>query len=282
MPTTTQQSAFTPLDSPGRWVMLGAFLGIVAVFWYLYNLIGVFGLAAGRLRGDSALNRQIGGFASRLSRILLIVIALLVVAQSVFNWNVTAWVAGLGIAGLAVSLAAQDLLKNFFGSLAILMDRSFRIDDHIIACGYDGTVTDVGLRSTRLRTIAGHEVTIPNANLMNNLIENLSRCPAVRRVVTLPIAGKTPAEKLCQALAALTSIFDEEAIRRPVRPFVDGAERPPEVRFEDFRPGGFKLTIAYWYAPATDPAYAAHAERVNLQIVAALEQVGVELIQPAR
>ena len=158
--------------------------------------------AVRRLRrgADAALDRQIVLLVSRSLRVFLVVVGTLFVAESVFDQDIGAWLAGLGIAGLAVSLAAQDSLKHLFGSVTILLDRSFRIGDCIVSGSHEGTIEDIGFRSTQIRTPAGHVVTIPNSNLVNNPIENLSRRPAIRRVVTLPIAGRTPSEKLREAL----------------------------------------------------------------------------------
>jgi MscS family membrane protein len=257
------------------------FLFVIVVYWYAYNLVDVIGVAIRFGRGgDPALSRQILSFVSRSLRLLLVVMATLSVARSVFDQDISTWLAGLGIAGLAVSLAAQDSLKQFFGSIAILLDHSFRIGDEVISCGYDGTIEDIGFRSTKVRTVAGHLVTIPNANLANSPIENVSRRPAVRRIVTLLIAGQTPWEKLRDVRQALEGIFDHEGIRGPVRPVIDNVAYPPQVRFEDIQAGNFRLTVTYWYAPPTDPDYAGHAERVNLQIVAELQKAGVELVQP--
>jgi MscS family membrane protein len=257
-------------------------LWLIAVFWYAYNLVDAIDILVRRLaRGvDSALQRHIVLLVSRSLRVFLIVIGSLSVAESVFHQDIGAWLAGLGIAGLAVSLAAQDSLKQLFGSITIVFDRSFRLGDRVISCGFDGTIEDIGFRSTKIRTLSGHEVTIPNANLVNSPIENVSRRPAVRRIVTLQIAGRTPSDKLRTAIRAINGIFGEEGIRGPVRPFIDHAECPPQVRFEDFQAGDFRVTVTYWYAPATDPDYAAHAERVNLRIVEELEKAGVQLAQP--
>ena len=201
------------------------FLYLIVVYWYAYNLVDLVEVAA-RLRpgADPALSRQIVLFVSRSLRLLLLVIVTLSVAQSVFDQNISAWLTGLGIAGLAVSLAAQDSLKQLFGSVAILMDRSFRIGDEVISCGYDGTVEDIGFRSTKLRTGAGHLVTIPNANLAGNPIENVSRRPALCRVVTLLVAGQTPAEKLRDLLGRAGGNL------RPGRAAGAGPSRRPERR----------------------------------------------------
>ena len=254
----------------------------IAVFWYAYNLVDVIDVLVRRLaRGvDSALQRHIVLLVSRSLRVFLVVVGTLFVAQSVFHQDIGAWLAGLGIAGLAVSLAAQDSLKHLFGSITILLDRSFRIGDYVISGKQEGTIEDIGFRSTKLRTPAGCLVTIPNSNLVNNPIENLSRRPNIRRVVTLLIAGRTPSEKLRQALKAINGVFEEEGIRGPVHPVIDNVERRPLVLFEDIQAGDFKVTVTYWYAPPTDPDYAAHADRVNLRIVEELQKAGVELTQP--
>jgi MscS family membrane protein len=257
-------------------------LAIIVVFWFACNLVNVIGLVVRRVRrgADSARDSQVVVLISRSLRVFLVFLGALYVAQSVFGKDIGAWLAGLGIAGLAVSLAAQDSLKNLFGSLTILLDRSFHIGDSIIFAPHEGTIEDIGFRSTTIRTPGGHTVTIPNSNLVNSPIENLSRRPAIRRVITLPIVGRTPSEKLRQAITALGNLFDEEPIRGPVRPRIDNLERPPRVLLEDIQAGQFRITVTYWYAPPTDPDYPAHAERVNLRIAEELERAGVELAQP--
>jgi MscS family membrane protein len=252
----------------------------IAVFWYAYSLVNVIGLVVKKLhRGDDAfLDQQIVLLVTRSLRVFLVAIGVLYVAQSVFGQDVGAWLAGLGIAGLAVSLAAQDSLKHLFGSLAILLDRSFRIGDTISGGGCEGTIEDIGFRSTKVRTTTGQLATIPNSNLVNGTIVNVSRRPAICRTVTLFVPGAVSAEKLRKATAALTGIFDEEAIGGPVHPIVNGKMQMPKIYFEDILESKFKITITYWYAPQNDPGYKAHVERVNFRILEILEAVGVKLV----
>jgi MscS family membrane protein len=251
----------------------------IVVIWFAYNLVDLIGLAIRRMGRtvDVSLDRPVVLLISRSLRVFLVVLGLLFITKSVFGQDIGAWLTGLGIAGLAVSLAAQDSLKQLFGSVTILLDRSFRVGDHVVTCGYDGTIEDVGFRSTKLRTSTDRLVTIPNATLVNSAIENLSRRPAHCRAITLALSGRTPSQKIGELREALRGIFDEEAIRSPVHPTVNGVERSPQVRFEDFHGGDFKLTVTYWYAPVTDPGYAAHAEKVNLRIVEELQKAGVEI-----
>lgn len=249
----------------------------IAIFWFLFNLVGILGLVAKRLtrKSKSALDREVVPLVQRSLRVVLLMFAALTIGKSVFDWDIGALLAGLGIAGIAVSLAAQDSLKHLFGSLTLLLDRPFGIGDRIVSCGFEGTIEDVGFRSTKIRTPAGHLVTVPNSNIVNGPIENISRRPAIRRVVNLMIPIATPSETVRETLAALARIFDEEHIRGPVRPVIGGVERAPQVRLEDIQSDNLKVAITYWYAPANDPGQAAHTDRVNLRIVEVLEKTGV-------
>jgi MscS family membrane protein len=88
-----------------------------------------------------------------------------------FDVNVASLVAGLGIGGLAVALAAKDTIGNFFGSIAIFLDRPFQVGDWIVAGDLQGTVENVGFRSTQLRTVKDTVVSVPNAKLADEKIE---------------------------------------------------------------------------------------------------------------
>jgi MscS family membrane protein len=87
--------------------------------------------------------------------------------------NVTALLAGISIGGLALALAAQDTVKNFFGSIMIFLDRPFQIGDWIHFKGVDGTVEEVGIRSTRIRTFANSLTYVPNALLADSIVDNM-------------------------------------------------------------------------------------------------------------
>lgn len=92
---------------------------------------------------------------------------------SMLEVNVTALLAGVSIGGLAIALAAQDTVKNFFGSLMIFLDRPFQIGDWIHFDGVDGTVEKVGVRSTRIRTFANSLTYVPNAQLADSVVDNM-------------------------------------------------------------------------------------------------------------
>ena len=131
------------------------------------------------------------------------------IAQSLSDKPVSALLAGLGLGGLAFALAAQDTIKNLFGSLVIFTDKPFGLGDRINYDGHDGVIEEVGLRSTRLRRLDGHQVTIPNGELANKSIHNIAKRPFIRRIFTLGVTYDTTPEKVSRAKEILEDILKD-------------------------------------------------------------------------
>jgi MscS family membrane protein len=225
------------------------------------------------------LDKQVAPLVRRTLRVFLIIITVMYVFK-VFGADIGAWLAGLGIAGIAVSLAAQDSLKNLFGSITILLDRPFKIGDRIICTGYEGVIEDIGFRSTKVRTTAGHLVSIPNANVVNSPIENISRRPGIRRNFTITLPADLPAKKLKQAAAIVREILAEKEFRDPIHPHINGETSAPQVVCGEIVNNSPVLTITYWFAPAKASEFTPHSERLNLRILEAFEQADIHLAAP--
>jgi len=121
---------------------------------------------------SSKLDDQLLPIASKLFKIIVIIVAVSVALKQL-NVNLTAIIAGLSIGGLALALASQDTVKNFIGTVTILIDRPFELGDYIIIAGMEGTVEEVGMRATRLRTLAQSVAYIPNGELSNMIVDNM-------------------------------------------------------------------------------------------------------------
>jgi MscS family membrane protein len=273
-----------------RWLTLGDALAAfsaqvihlmftIPVFWYLYNLIGMIDPLLRHLSRNSAsaLDKQVAPLVRRTLRVFLIILTVMYVFKDVFGQDIGAWLAGLGIAGIAVSLAAQDSLKNLFGSITIILDRPFKIGDRIICTGYEGVIEDIGFRSTKVRTGAGYLVSIPNANVVNSPIENISRRPGIRRNFTLNLPSNTPAEKLKQAAAIARDLLESEEFRGPIHPRINGEPSDPQVSCGEIINNNLQLAIAYWYAPAKAAEFNQHSERLTVRILEAFEKAGIPL-----
>lgn len=133
-----------------------------------------------RLPSDAAEARTrgtLGPVLAKSCQVFFYVIAVLLVLQNL-GYNVAGLLAGLGIGGLAVALAAKETLANLFGSIAVLMDRTFQVGDTIKQGDITGVVEKIGLRSTKVRTPEGYVVSIPNQVVTNAPVINMGNRPA--------------------------------------------------------------------------------------------------------
>lgn len=255
----------------------------LAVYWYAYNLVGMVDLAVRRLhfQRESQLDKQLAPWLRKTLRSLLVTMAVLFIVESVFDQDVRAWLAGLGIAGLALSLAAQDSIKNLFGSVTILVDRPFQVGERIIFGGYEGAIEEIGFRSTSVRTVNGHLVTIPNSKIVSDSVENISRRPYIRRAFNLNLPPNTPAEKLARAVAIVRETLGESDLAAPLQTAFGGEAMLPRAHLAELSDDKAQIAVAYWYSPPTYAEYLAHAEQVNLRILTRFAAQGITLNAPA-
>ncbi len=125
----------------------------------------------------------------------------------VLNIDVTALIAGVSIGGLAIALAAQDTVKNFIGSVMILLDQPFQVGDYVVAEGFEGTVEEVGFRSTRIRQIDSSVVTIPNGTMVNASVRNLGVRTYRLLNIKLGVTYDTPPELLESFIAGVRQVI---------------------------------------------------------------------------
>ena len=128
---------------------------------------------------------------------------------SVLNVNITTLIAGLSIGGLAVALAAQDTLKNLFGSIMIFLDRPFQIGDWVKFSEGEGTVEEVGFRSTRIRSFANSVIYVPNSKLSDSMIDNFGLRIYRRYSTKIGITYDTPPDKIEEFIIGLRKIVTD-------------------------------------------------------------------------
>lgn len=181
----------------------------------------------------------------------------------------TTLVAGASVSGLAVALAAQDGLKNLFGSLMIILDKPFEVGDTIKIKSYEGDVEFIGLRSTRLRLGSGHVVTIANAEMASLDSENISRRAHLRQSHTIQLDPDTPPDKIQRALEIVRGALKEHEGSH--------AKRPPKVHISGFGPDAISLVMTYWYHPPDSARFAAFNEKLHLTLLAQFQAAGIRL-----
>jgi MscS family membrane protein len=155
---------------------------------------------------DQAFNQQLFPIVRKTLKVFVIVVALLTTLNNI-GVDVTAAIASLSIGGLAVGLAAQDTLANLFGAVAIFLDKPFKIGDRVQVDNVDGPVESIGLRSTRIRNLDGHLVTIPNKAMGNATIINIAARPNIKTVMNIGITYDTPVAKVKLALKLIEEVF---------------------------------------------------------------------------
>ena len=188
---------------------------------------------------------------------------------SAFHVDVTALVTGLGIAGIAVALAVQNILGDLFASLSIALDKPFVIGDTINVDQFTGTVQQIGLKTTRLRSLSGELLVFPNADLLKSRIRNF-RGQADRRVVfTITMPYDTPPETV-------------ETVPKLVREIV---EAQPDLRFDrshfsGFSPGGLSVETVYVMTTGDYNVYMDTQQRIYLALLRRLAAMNVYLAAP--
>lgn len=187
--------------------------------------------------------------------------------------QVSTLLASMGIGGLAFALASQDMLKNLLGSIMILMDRPYEIGQRIIAKGHDGIVEEIGLRSTKIRLLNGHQATIPNENMAKIDIENIGRRPHIKHTANIAIPLDTPLEKVEKAVAIIRKILENHECMHE--------NFPPRVFFNTIARDAFNIRMIFWYRSNNYWAFQAYNEQLNLRIIRDFRAAGIRFALPA-
>lgn len=168
----------------------------IRLLYYAVDAIGSVLMEVAR-GTESTYDDQLVPFAAKSLKTLVVILGVLIVLQS-FGLNVMSLLAGLGLGGLALALAAQDTAANLFGSITILVDHPFKVGDWIKIKDMEGTVEDIGFRSTRIRTFYNSVIAIPNAMMAKETIDNMGIRPYRRVRQVLGLTYETPPEKIEQ------------------------------------------------------------------------------------
>jgi MscS family membrane protein len=271
-------AAFLNLDEPIRNLVhvIGGSLVSLAVGFTLYQLVDVVYLwmRERMARTDSKMDDMLAPIAQTTLRVTIVVLTLLQIAQSLTDKPLTSIIAGLGVGGLAVALAAQDTIKHFFGSIVLFADKPFQVGERISVDNTDGTVEEVGFRSTRIRTLEGHLVTIPNGDLANKTITNVARRPSIRHRVTISITYDTPPAKVQRAIAILRELLTDHEGMRP--------DFPPRVYFAEYGASSLNILMMFWYHPGDYWMYMQFTDALNLQILERFNAEGIDFAFPTQ
>jgi MscS family membrane protein len=207
-------------------------------------------------------------------RVTIVILVLVQIAHTLSDKPIASIIAGLGIGGLAVALAAQDSIKNFFGSIVLFADKPFEIGERVVIDGHDGAVETVGLRSTKIRTLNGHLITVPNGELANKTIQNIGKRPYIKRIANITITYDTPPEKIDRAIEIIKGLLDNHEGMNP--------DFPPRVYFNEFNSDSLNILVIYWYHSPDYWAYMNFSEKFNKDLFMHFNEEGIEFAFPTQ
>jgi len=188
-----------------------------------------------------------------------------ILALEQVNFNVSGFVAGLGIVGFAIGFALQDIARNFIAGIILILRQPFRIGNWVKVADYSGTVTEINLRDTVIRTADGEKVILPNSNVFNAAIINFSELPLRRKTITLPLGPQPNLELALAAFKAALVGVQGVLIEPPVGVLVEGVDA-----------SGVQVAVRFW----VDQSHQDTAEvysRVLLALEAAARQARLNL-----
>lgn len=238
-------------------IVYDIFWAILAVLEALRELIHKF---AGRFSAD--LSKEIGNFMLAILKILITGIGLGAMLQ-VWGINVTALVASLGIGGLAFALAAKDTAANLFGSFSLLADKSIRIGEWIKVNGVEGTVEDIGMRTTKVRSFGKSLITVPNQIIANNPIENFSRRGVRRIKMNIGLTYGTSSTQITNIVEEIKYMLHNHANISQKETLL--------VNFESFGDSALNIFIYTFTATSNWSKYLEIREDIHLEIMRIVE-----------
>ncbi len=274
-------TALLLLDPPEAPVNIRRFLeaglramAAVVLVWFVLRLVDGAADELSKIasKTESKLDDQALPIIRTSAKVFAVLIGAMVVVQNL-GYSIGSLLAGLGLGGAAIALASKDTVANLFGSLVIFIDRPFQIGDWIKIGGIEGTVEEVGLRTTRIRTFANSLITLPNHLLTTSAIENWSAMEQRRISVNIGVTYGTSPDKLDELVKRFRQVLiDDERIAQDF--FL--------VSFNNFGPSSLDIFV-YCFTKTTNWAeYLQVRQEVFLQFMKVVEELGLSFAFPSQ
>ncbi|TDJ14653.1 MAG: mechanosensitive ion channel family protein [Deltaproteobacteria bacterium] len=265
------------LAVPVRRVVTGmaSALAVMALTWLVFRVIDIFGDVVEKRfedRGVSTANRFVP-LGRKALKAALGVLAVLVAIDSLTPFDVTALIAGLGVGGIAIALAAQKTLENVFGYLMIVADRPVSVGDFCRFGDQLGTVEEVGLRSTKLRTRDRTIVTVPNAEFSAMKLENFAKRDRIRFHTVLGLRYETTPDQLRHVLVEIRRLLLSHEMVVP---------DPARVRFVGFGAYSLDVEITSYVATSDWAEFLAVREDLLLRLMDIVSSSGAGFAFPSQ
>jgi MscS family membrane protein len=209
-------------------------------------------------------DNQLIVFFKDFFKVILVINAVLLVLSFVFGFNIGSLVTGLSIVGAAIALALRESLENLIASFIIFFDKPFITGDLVKVNAITGTVEKIGLRSTRIRTEQKTFVTVPNKQMVDSILDNLSLRSQRRADIKLELSAKATPTQLETLLAEIRKLLKDPAIEQF------------SVLLSDIRSGAVCVEADYYTAPLPLDDFNRLREKINMQVLTLVHQLQLE------
>ncbi|RYY54792.1 MAG: mechanosensitive ion channel [Chitinophagaceae bacterium] len=216
-------------------------------------------------RAHDTSDNQLIVFFKDFFKVILGIIGLLMILKLAFGYNISNLLTGLSIVGAAIALSLRESMENLIASFIIFFDKPFTTGDVVKVNTFSGTVEKVGLRSTRIRTDQKTFITVPNKQMVDSILDNLSQRTQRRADLRLELGLDTTADKLQQLTARIKSIL--------ARPEVENSN----VMLADISPSAFVVTTEYYTGPITMAEFNTVKEETTFAVLRAIGDLGIEI-----
>lgn len=254
-------------------VAVKLFISLAAV-WTAFRMVTVLNAVLTQKAADTPhkFDDLMVPMVSKSLKLFVAIVGFIFIAKNL-NVDVTSLLAGLGIGGLAFALAAKDLLGNFFGSLTVVLDRPFHIGDWVVIGDVEGSVEEVGFRSSRIRTFYDSVITLPNALLTTSKIDNMGARHYRRMTTTLGLTYDTSPEKIDAFCEGIRTLIQMHPYMR---------KDSYHVYFNEYSAASLDVLVyVFWQTPDWGTELR-ERHRFLLDILRLAKQLGVEFAYPTQ
>ena len=246
---------------------------IFDMFWVLFNVVNVFEDKVFHFIGKyGRASREMASFIIKITKVLIISLGVIALLQE-FGINVTGFLASLGLGGLAFALAAKDTAANIFGGVAILTDNIFKIGEWIKVGNAEGTVEDIGMRTTKIRAFDKRLIIVPNAVIANSNVENFSRREKRRVVMRIGLTYNTSVNIIKEVVEEIRGmLLNHPEIAK---------DESLLIYFDEYEDSSLSIFCYFFTNTAVWSEYLRIKEDINLKIKKIIEKYPTDFAYPS-
>lgn len=246
---------------------IGTVILIVAFIWLLLRMIDFIAMILER-KADltpSQTDNQLIIFFKDFFKVVIGIIGILMILKAGFGFNIGSLITGLSIATAAIALALRESLENLIASFIIFFDKPFSVGDVVQVQQVTGTVEKIGLRSTRIRTDQKTFVSVPNKQMVDSILDNLSLRTQRKAEIKLEIGTGNPVDVLNEFIDAIKGMFNHPQIEESA------------VYFLEIRSNSYLIQADFFTAPISIKEFNTLKQQKNLELLKLMEEMEIDL-----